>query len=119
MHEMGIAEGILASTLDAARGAGATKVNSVDITVGQLTEVMPDALTFAWDAIVAETIAEGAVLNITMLDAASRCADCGHEWAHDRYSGAQCPSCGGYLVALLRGRELKIDSIDIDEGPAA
>jgi len=50
-----------------------------------------------------------------MVEPVSRCADCGHEWAHDRYSGARCPSCGGWVVMLLRGRELKIDSIDIDE----
>jgi hydrogenase nickel incorporation protein HypA/HybF len=49
-----------------------------------------------------------------MLDARSRCADCAHEWVHGRYSGAKCPSCGGYLIGLLSGRELKIDSIDID-----
>jgi Zn finger protein HypA/HybF involved in hydrogenase expression len=28
---------------------------------------------------------------------------------------SSCPSCGGWVVMLLRGRELKIDSIDIDE----
>ncbi len=114
MHEMGIAEGILSSTLTAAADAGAVCVNSVDITVGELTEVMEDSLHFAWEAIRGGTMAEGAALNVTMLEAASRCADCGHEWVHDRYSGAQCPACSGYIIALLRGRELKIDSIDID-----
>jgi hydrogenase nickel incorporation protein HypA/HybF len=114
MHEMGIAEGILSSALEAARGAGAASINSVDITVGELTEVAEDALQFAWEAIRTGTMAEGAPLNVRMVDAASRCADCGHEWIHDRYSGTKCPSCAGYLVSLLRGRELKIDSIDID-----
>lgn len=114
MHEMGIAEGILSSAITAAEEAGATTINEVDITVGVLTEVMEDALQFAWEAIRTGTMAESAVLNVTMLDARSRCADCGHEWGHDRYSGAQCPSCNGYLIRLLVGRELKIDSIDID-----
>ena len=114
MHELGIAEGILSSALTGAEGAGATRINEVDITVGVLTEVMEDALQFAWEAIRVGTMAEDAVLNVTMLDARSQCADCGHEWVHDRYSGAQCPSCSGYLMRLLSGRELKIDSIDID-----
>ena len=114
MHEMGIAEGILSSSITAAEDAGATKINEVDITVGVLTEVMEDSLQFAWEAITPGTMAEAAVLNVRMLEARSQCADCGHEWEHDRYSGAQCPSCSGYLIRLLTGRELKIDSIDID-----
>ncbi len=114
MHEMGIAEGILSSAITGAEGAGGTRINTVDITVGVLTEVMEDALQFAWEAIRVGTMAEGAVLNVTMTDATSRCSDCGHEWVHDRYSGAQCPSCDGYLIQLLSGRELKIDTIDID-----
>lgn len=114
MHEMGIAEGILSSAVQGAENAGGTRINEVDVTIGVLTEVMEDALQFAWEAITPDTIAEGSALNVTMLDARTRCSDCGHEWVHDRYSGARCPACESYLVMLLAGRELKIDSIDID-----
>jgi len=114
MHEMGIAEGILSSAEDAAREAGATRINSVDVTIGELTEVMEDALHFAWEAIREGTMAEGAALNVTMLSARAKCLDCGIEFDHGRYDGTRCPSCGSYVVQLLTGRELKIDSIDID-----
>lgn len=114
MHETGIAEGILSSALTAASEAGAVRVNSVDVTIGVLTEVMEDALHFAWEVVRSGSAASEAALNVTMVDASSRCLDCGNEWEHDRYSGAKCPSCGGYLIKLLAGRELKIDSIDID-----
>ena len=115
MHEMGIAEGILSSSLEAAEGAGALSITGVYVTIGELTEVSEDALQFAWEAICPGTLAEGSVLDVTMVPATSGCADCGHEWMHDRYSGAQCPSCGGWVVMLRQGRERKIDSIDIDE----
>lgn len=114
MHELGIAEGILGSAIDAAQGAGGSKINSVDVTIGELTEVMEDALQFAWEAITPGTTAEGATLAVTMVGARSVCADCGHEWDHGRYDGGQCPACQSYIVRLLVGRELKIDSIDID-----
>ena len=114
MHEMGIAEGILSSAEDAAREAGATRINSVDVTIGELTEVMEDALHFAWEALREGTMAEGATLNVTMLSARTRCFDCGIEFDHGRYDGTRCPECGSYVVQLLTGRELKIDSIDID-----
>jgi hydrogenase nickel incorporation protein HypA/HybF len=115
MHEMGIAEGILSSSLEAAESAGARGITGVYVTIGELTEVSEDALQFAWEAICPGTRAEGSVLDITMVPATSRCADCAHEWVHDRYSGARCPSCGGWVVMLQQGREMKIDSIDIDE----
>lgn len=114
MHELGIAQGILTSAIAAAQDAGGTKINGVNITIGALTEVMEDSLQFAWDAIRADTIAEAAELNVTVLTAWSRCALCGHEWEHGRYDGAQCPSCEQYLVSLVRGREMRIDTIDID-----
>lgn len=115
MHEMGIAEGILSSSLSAAQEAGAHGITGVYVTIGELTEVSEDALQFAWEAIVPGTLAEGSTLDITMVRASSSCADCGHQWEHDRYSGAQCPACDGWVVMLQAGRELKIDSIDIDE----
>lgn len=114
MHELGIAQGILSSALKGAEDAGGTTINTVSVSVGQLTEIMEDALQFAWEAIRAGTMAESATLEITMLTAESRCAVCGHTWEHGRYDGAQCPSCNGYIVSLLRGRELRIDTIDID-----
>lgn len=114
MHEAGIAAGILRAVTDAAEQAGATRINQVDVTVGVLTEVLEDALHFAWDVAAEGTIAEGATLVITMVPAKTRCLDCGHEFGHDRYDGRQCPSCAGYLVELLAGRELDIDGIDID-----
>lgn len=114
MHEMGIAEGILSAAIGGAEEAGATRINQVDVTIGVLTEVMEDALQFAWEVLRADTMADQARLGVTMLDARTRCSDCGHEWVHDRYSGAQCPSCQSYLVLLLAGRELRIDSIDVD-----
>jgi hydrogenase nickel incorporation protein HypA/HybF len=114
MHELGIAEGILASAVRGAEDAGASRINRVDVTIGVLTEVMEDALQFAWEAIRTDTMAENAALTVTMLDARTRCSDCGHEWVHDRYTGAQCPACSSYIVMLLAGRELKIDAIDID-----
>jgi len=114
VHELGIAQGILDSAVTAATEAGAERINTVSVSIGHLTEVMEDALHFAWQAVSGGTLAEGAGLEVMMLAASSECALCGHEWEHGRYDGAQCPACRGYIVSLLRGRELKIDSIDID-----
>jgi len=114
VHELGIASGILTSAIDAAEVEDAVRINAVDVSIGVLTEVMEEALQFAWAALRSGTMAEAAVLNVTMLGASSRCTDCAHEYTHGRFDGAKCPACGSYIVELLHGRELKIDSIDID-----
>ena len=64
MHEMGITQGILAASFDAARGAGMTRITEIRIRVGDLTETVDFALQFAFEALTPETMAEGAVLVI-------------------------------------------------------
>ena len=113
MHEMGIASELLSAVLDAAEREGASRVNIVSITVGELTEVVPDALQFAWEALRTGTAAGEAELEITEVPARSRCLQCGEEFSHDRFHRI-CPSCGGVLVEVLEGNELRVDSVDVD-----
>jgi hydrogenase nickel incorporation protein HypA/HybF len=113
VHEMGICDGILSASLDAAAKENATVVNSIDVTIGDLTEIQGEALQFAFGVLTKDTIAENAVLNITTISALSRCADCAAEFSHGRFD-AKCPKCGSYMCELLQGRELRVDAIDID-----
>lgn len=114
MHEMGIVQGILAASFDAAEEARATRITRIDISVGELTEIVDFALQFAFESLTPGTLAEGAVLNVDHVGARSRCGDCGTEYEHDRFE-VICPECGSLLAELLTGRELRIDSIEIDE----
>jgi len=118
MHEMGVTQGILASAFDAAQEAGCTRITEIRISVGEMTEVVDFALQFAFDALTPGTMAEGATLSITNVSAKSRCRDCGLEYEHDRFQ-MLCPECGGLDIEMLQGRELRIDSIDCDEGSDA
>jgi hydrogenase nickel incorporation protein HypA/HybF len=110
---MGITSGIIASVVEAAEAEGATRINEVDISVGDLTEIVEDALQFAWEALTPGTMAEGSTLIVHHIPATSRCMQCSHEFEHDKYD-LTCPECTSFMVENLTGRELKIDSIDID-----
>lgn len=113
MHEMGITQGILAASFEAAEKAGATKITEIRISVGELTEVMDFALQFAFESLTPGTMAEGGVLTVRHIEARSKCNDCGNEYAHDRFEMV-CPSCSSFNVTLLQGRELHVDSIETD-----
>jgi hydrogenase nickel incorporation protein HypA/HybF len=118
---MGITQGILDSSFQAARDAGATQITEIRISVGELTEVVDFALQFAFEALTPGTMAEGATLVVTHVGAQSHCNECDTDFEHDRFE-MLCPNCESFDVTLLHGRELQIDSIetaDDDDGPAA
>lgn len=113
MHEMGIVASILDSSTDAARRSGARRITEIKISVGELSEVVDDALDFAFEALSPGTMAEGATLTVNHIGARSHCPECDIEFDHGRYDVA-CPQCSSYLCQLIAGRELTIDSIEID-----
>ncbi len=113
MHEMGIVSGILSAAVEAAERSGATRITEIRISVGELTEIVDFALHFAFEALAPGTLAEGAVLTVNRVGARSRCGQCQTEFEHDRFE-IICPECGTFICELIQGRELTIDSIEID-----
>ena len=48
-----------------------------------------------------------------MIRPRSVCLECGHEFEHDLHNRF-CPVCDSFATELLAGRELQIDSIEVD-----
>ena len=113
MHELGIMTGVMEAVEKSAVQAGATKVLKVTLSIGEMTEAIEDSLRFAFEVLTEGTMSEGAELEINMVTPRSLCLDCGAEYEHDRFHMV-CPECGGYNTKLLAGRELQIDSIEVD-----
>jgi hydrogenase nickel incorporation protein HypA/HybF len=115
VHEMGVVQEVLRAVLESCESAGATRVNIVRITVGELTEIVPEAMQFAWGALTTGTLAEGADLEIRETGGRSLCLQCGTEFDHDRFD-RRCPvaECGSYSTKVIVGDELMIDEIDVD-----
>jgi hydrogenase nickel incorporation protein HypA/HybF len=115
MHEMGITQSILEASFDAAEKAGATRITEIRISIGEMTEIQEFALQFAFEALTPDTMAEGATLVVTHIPAVSKCHDCGEEYRHDRFQ-MLCTKCESFNVEPLTGREMRIDSIEADDG---
>ncbi|MEE0846097.1 MAG: hydrogenase maturation nickel metallochaperone HypA [Eggerthellaceae bacterium] len=113
MHELGIMTGVMDAVTKSAQEAGADKVLKVTLSVGEMTECIKDALEFAFEALSENTMCEGAELVINMIKPKSRCLECGAEFEHDRFH-MFCPECDSFATQLLAGRELQIDSIEVD-----
>lgn len=114
MHELGIMTGVVEVATSAAKDAGATKIFSITMLVGEMTEAIEDALHFSFEVLAeGDPLLEGCQLEVKMVSPKSRCLECFAEYEHDRFH-MTCPKCGSPLTQLLAGRELTIESLDVD-----
>jgi hydrogenase nickel incorporation protein HypA/HybF len=114
MHELSIADAVLRIALAHADGR---RIEAIEIKVGHLRQVVPDALTFAFALVAEGTNAEGAELQLEEVPAAGTCRGCG---AHTEFDGfpLACAACGSLDVKLVRGEELLVDALTMEGVPS-
>jgi hydrogenase nickel incorporation protein HypA/HybF len=108
VHELGIAEEIVAIVV--ARTAGA-RIARVVLEVGRLCGVLPDAMRFCFDLATEGTAAEGARLEVVEIPGRACCRACAAEVVLDRPFG-RC-ACGGTDLEWLAGEELRIREVEL------
>ena len=114
MHEFSLMQSVLLAVESSALEAHAKRVTAIRLVIGDMTEVISEAMEFALEALGPGTICEGAMLTIQRAPTRSRCLACSTEFTHDRYHWA-CPECDSLATELLSGKEMYIDSIEIEE----
>ncbi len=116
MHELGIMTGVMDAVCSSAVEAGAQKVTSISLSVGEMTECIHEALVFAFEAL--QELPEYALcaeakLEVNLVQPESVCLECGERFKHNRFH-LLCPVCGSFATELVAGREMQIDSIEIE-----
>jgi hydrogenase nickel incorporation protein HypA/HybF len=111
VHELSIASAIVAT---AERHASGNRVTAVRVRVGRLRQVVPDSLQFCFGMVARESVCEGASLELEIVPAVLRCTACEHEWEIEE-PPFWCPLCASGDVAPVRGEELEVESIEIEE----
>jgi hydrogenase nickel incorporation protein HypA/HybF len=111
MHELSIASAIVAI---AARHAAGRRVTAVEVRVGHLRQVVPDSLAFAFELVAEGTEVEGAQLRLHEVPAAGRCRACATEGPLTSFP-LHCAACGSLDVEVIRGEELLVDSLELEE----
>ena len=110
MHEMSITQGIIDIC---EKHAGGRRVLSLDVEIGELSSVVPEAVEFCFAACSSGTLLEGAHMNIIRVPGRGHCQDCDADTALSALFGA-CQSCGGYRVAILSGEEMRVREIEVE-----
>jgi len=113
MHELGITESIIKIALEKACEAQANKIIQVNLVIGEMSGFVPDCIQFYFDSLSKETIAQGAVLHFESVPVELRCRDCSIIFK-SRDTLWSCPGCQGQSVEILKGRELYIESMEVE-----
>jgi hydrogenase nickel incorporation protein HypA/HybF len=115
VHEFSIAEALAEQVLGHAPVRG--RVSQVEIRVGALRGLEPEAMNMSWDAVTFETSLAGSVLVMDMRPWTLTCPACGRAW-DSPVPFAEC-SCGEASPRPTAGDELDLVSMTVEEDDEA
>lgn len=117
MHEISLAQRLLRIALEAAAANGGGRVARARLLLGALSGAEAETLRFAFDVAARGTAADGCVLEVVRVPARLRCPSCRGE--HEGELLEPCPVCGSVGFEVLQGRELRLESVDLEPEPGA
>ncbi len=117
MHELSIAASIVEAVTESAAAYPGARVLQVRLRVGALASVIEDSLQFCWEITVEGTPLQGSQLVVNIVPVVAHCDACGKDGELASLQSFRCPHCGEPVSDLRQGRELEIESIEIDDVP--
>jgi hydrogenase nickel incorporation protein HypA/HybF len=110
MHELALVQEMLTILNEEADRHRLQKVTGVTVEIGVLANVVPETLSFCFEALTEKTVFEGAELILKQIPVKAACQDCGGS-----YTAVQtpflCPQCNSSKANILAGTELHIVNI--------
>ena len=113
MHELAITRSMLEIILQQAKQAHAKKVTKINLVIGEMTGVVSDSVQFYLDFLTKNTIAEGAAVSVTMVLSQAKCRTCNQTFKLEEFDWT-CPHCQGNIVDVISGKELIVESIEVE-----
>jgi hydrogenase nickel incorporation protein HypA/HybF len=115
MHELSIVSSIVESVIETLTAYPGAKVKEVRLRVGALASVVEDSLQFCYELATDDTPLEGSKLVVKVLPVIAHCAVCEQDVEIESLQSFRCPRCDQPVSDLRQGKELEIESIEIDE----
>ena len=117
MHELSIAESLVAIIKEEMDKHDVTRLMKVKVRYGQISAIVPEALETAFQALTQGTKMEGAKLETEEIPLRARCRSCGKEFSpqgDDLYI-MTCPFCQTeFGHEIVSGKELYIEEIEAE-----
>ncbi len=113
MHELSIAQSIVTQLEQTVAAEKAVRVVRVDLAVGALSGVDPEALRFVYPVATDGTVAAASELVIEEVPSSVHCNACGSDTT-PCFPFFVCEECASRDVNVLSGRELLIRSLELE-----
>ncbi|MFZ5812279.1 MAG: hydrogenase maturation nickel metallochaperone HypA [Thermodesulfobacteriota bacterium] len=118
MHELSIAQNLLAIIQEEMHKHGTPRLISVKVKHGRLSAIVPEALEMAFEALTIDSPLAGARLDTEEVPLVLSCRACGKQFSPEStdYVFAPCPQCGEEIGhTVVSGKELYIEYLELDE----
>ncbi len=113
MHELAITQSMVDIVLEQAEKAGADRIERINLNIGELSGFVEESVQFYFDFLAKNTAAEGAYLYFNKVPAQVRCRNCNLIFQPSELNWS-CPNCTQTSVEIIAGKELLVESIEVD-----
>jgi hydrogenase nickel incorporation protein HypA/HybF len=113
MHELAITQSMLDLVLEQAEKAGAREVGKINLVIGEMTGVVGRCVQFYFDFLSKGTAAERATLSFKAIPTTARCRNCGRDFKLGEFDWT-CPYCQSNNMEIVAGKELFVESIEVE-----
>ena len=114
MHELSIAMKVIDEVAKQVAGARGGRVLAITLRIGRLSCVQEGALRLSFELASADTELSGARLEIIDVPVRIWCPACGAEQELPGVQSLACPECGRLSGDIRAGRELDLESIEME-----
>lgn len=116
MHELSVAQGILDLVRRHVPAGRTNQVRRVELRLGRMAGVIPESLSFCFEALVTGSPLSQARLAIERVPVRGTCRECAAAFEIPE-PVFLCPVCGGGRVSLTSGDEMQLVQIELADGP--
>jgi hydrogenase nickel incorporation protein HypA/HybF len=114
MHELSIVSSVVDQVIETLNAYPGARVREVRLRLGALSAVIEDSLQFCYGIATQNTPLAGSVLVVKVLPIVMRCDSCNADVELPGVQSFRCPRCEAPVSDLRQGRELEIESIEIE-----
>ncbi len=113
MHEFTIISNIFTILNEIAEENSLLRINRVNLKIGKLRQISPEAFKQLFELVAKETKAENAILNMEIIPVKMKCKNCGNIFLVDNVF--RCAKCDDFRLETIEGDEIIIESVEGDQ----
>jgi hydrogenase nickel incorporation protein HypA/HybF len=114
MHELSISQSIIRVIEKSLPAGFSKKVIEVNLSIGKLSGIEIDSLVYSFSLIKNKSVLKEAEIFVKEITGLAQCNECNCQFEINKY-GIPCPSCKSYSLKILKGKEMNIISVKVED----